>query len=258
MESVLNLLREDGVTHVGCATDHVIRSWRNDRYAGYKTEAGMPPELLAQFGLVEDALRALGLVVWAMVEFEADDAIGAAAARFADDPAVERVVILSPDKDMAQCVREDGRVVSLRPAPRPAHRRGRGAREVRRLPGQHPRLPGPRRRQRRRLSRPAGLGGRVGRRRAAPATATSRTIPTPGLAVGPGRARRRRRWRRCCGTRQADAFLFRELARLRLDAPVPQTLDDLRWHGVPRPAFEALVDRLGARHLFGRVPRWAA
>ncbi len=113
VESVLSLLREDGVTHIGCATDHVIRSWRNERYAGYKTEAGMPPELLAQFGLVEDALRALGLVVWPMVEFEADDGLAAAAARFAEHPLVERVVILSPDKDMAQCVRQDGRVLTF-------------------------------------------------------------------------------------------------------------------------------------------------
>ena len=113
VDSVLSLLREDGVTHLGCATDHVIRSWRNERYPGYKTDEGMPPELLGQFPLVEEALRALGVIVWPMVDFEADDGLAAAAARFADDPAVERVVILSPDKDMAQCVREDGRVVTF-------------------------------------------------------------------------------------------------------------------------------------------------
>jgi 5'-3' exonuclease len=112
IESTLALVRDEGVTHLGCATDHVIRSWRNDRFVGYKTEAGMPPELLAQFPLAEEALEAIGVVLWPMVEFEADDALGAAASRFADDPAVERVVILSPDKDMAQCVREDGRVVT--------------------------------------------------------------------------------------------------------------------------------------------------
>ena len=86
VESVLSLLREDGVTHLGCATDHVIRSWRNDRYPGYKTDEGMPPELLAQFELVEEALRALGVVVWPMVEFEADDGLAAAAARFVGPP----------------------------------------------------------------------------------------------------------------------------------------------------------------------------
>ena len=110
---MLRLLRDPGVTHLGCATDHVIRSWRNERYAGYKTEAGMPPEILAQFELAEEALRAIGLVVWPMVEFEADDALATAAARWADSPGVERVVILSPDKDLAQCVRLDGRVVAF-------------------------------------------------------------------------------------------------------------------------------------------------
>ena len=83
VESVLSLLRDDGVTHLGCATDHVIWSWRNERYDGYKTDEGMPPELLAQFELVEQALRAVGVVVWPMVEFEADDGLAAAAARFA-------------------------------------------------------------------------------------------------------------------------------------------------------------------------------
>ena len=89
VESTLSLFREDGVTHLGAATDHVIRSWRNDRFAGYKTDAGMPPELLAQFPLVETALEAIGVVLWPMVEFEADDALGAAAARWAEDPALD-------------------------------------------------------------------------------------------------------------------------------------------------------------------------
>ena len=111
LESVLYLLREDGVTHLGCASDHVIESWRNARWPGYKTSAGVPVELKAQFALAEAALRALGVVVWPMVEWEADDALGTAAARWAESPEVERVVIMTPDKDMAQCVREDGRVV---------------------------------------------------------------------------------------------------------------------------------------------------
>ena len=112
VESVLSLLREDGVTHLGCATDHVIWSWRNERYGGYKTDEGMPPELLAQFPLVEEALRALGVVVWPMVEFEADDALAAGAARWAERFDVERVNLCSPDKDMAQCVQGD-RVVMV-------------------------------------------------------------------------------------------------------------------------------------------------
>jgi 5'-3' exonuclease len=103
MWSVLQLL-EEGVTHLGVATDHVIESFRNDLWPGYKSSEGMPPELLAQFPLVEEALGALGVVVFPMVELEADDALAAAAATAAADPRVEQVVIMTPDKDLAQCV----------------------------------------------------------------------------------------------------------------------------------------------------------
>jgi 5'-3' exonuclease len=94
-----------GVTHMGVATDHVIESFRNDLWPGYKTGEGVEPDLLAQFPLLEEALSALGIVVWPMVEFEADDALAAAAAAAANDPRVERVIICTPDKDLAQCVR---------------------------------------------------------------------------------------------------------------------------------------------------------
>ena len=104
VEQLCYLLREQGGTHVGCATDRVIESFRNDLYPGYKTSAGMPPELLAQFPIAEQAIEALGVTLWPMVEFEADDAIAAAAGRFAADPAVERILICTPDKDMAQLV----------------------------------------------------------------------------------------------------------------------------------------------------------
>ena len=103
-DQLLYLLREEGATHVGCATDRVIESFRNDLFPGYKSSAGMPPELLTQFPIAEAALAALGIVLWPMVEFEADDAIAAAAVRFAPDPAVEKVLICTPDKDMAQLV----------------------------------------------------------------------------------------------------------------------------------------------------------
>ncbi len=109
--TLLALLRDEGATHVGCATDHVIRSFRNELYPGYKTEAGMPPELLAQFPLAERAMEALGLVVWPMVEFEADDALAAAASRWGEWPGVDQVLICTPDKDLAQCVRGE-RVVT--------------------------------------------------------------------------------------------------------------------------------------------------
>ena len=101
--SMLGLL-EDGATHVGIATDHLIESFRNDLWPGYKTSAGMPPELLSQFPLLEEALVAAGFVVFPMVEFEADDALGAAAVVAAADPAVDQVLICTPDKDLGQCV----------------------------------------------------------------------------------------------------------------------------------------------------------
>ena len=101
--SVLGML-EGGATHIGVATDHVIESFRNDLWVGYKSSAGVPEELLAQFGLVEEGLIALGVTIWPMVEMEADDALGSAAAVAADDPRVEKVFICTPDKDLGQAV----------------------------------------------------------------------------------------------------------------------------------------------------------
>ncbi|OLC06244.1 MAG: flap endonuclease [Gemmatimonadetes bacterium 13_1_40CM_66_11] len=101
--SVLGML-EGGATHLGVATDHVIESFRNDLWAGYKTSEGIEPELLAQFHPLEDALRAMGVVVWAMEEFEADDALAAAARLAAASPDVEQVIVCTPDKDLSQCV----------------------------------------------------------------------------------------------------------------------------------------------------------
>ena len=117
-------LLDDGATHVGVATDHIIESFRNELWPGYKTSAGMPPELLAQFVPLEEALVALGVTNWAMVEWEADDALAAAAAVAAADDRVELAVIVTPDKDLGQCVRgrprravrpPQRRVVSTRP-----------------------------------------------------------------------------------------------------------------------------------------------
>src|SRR5246500_5766988 len=109
--SVLAMIN-GGATHVGVATDHVIESFRNDLWPGYKTGAGIDPDLLAQFPLLEEALSAAGIVVWPMIEFEADDALAAGAAAAARDPRVDRVIICTPDKDLAQCVRGT-RVVQL-------------------------------------------------------------------------------------------------------------------------------------------------
>lgn len=111
LASIHGLVR-DGATHVGVATDHVIESFRNGLWAGYKTGEGIDPDLFAQFPLLEEALAAAGIVVWPMVEFEADDALAAAAAAAAADPRVERAIICTPDKDLAQCVRGT-RIVQL-------------------------------------------------------------------------------------------------------------------------------------------------
>jgi len=110
--SMLSIL-EGGATHVGIATDHVIESFRNDLLASYKTGAGIDPALRSQFTLLEDTLSAVGFCVWPMVEFEADDAMGAAAKVAATDPRVDRVMLCTPDKDLGQCVTEDGRIVQF-------------------------------------------------------------------------------------------------------------------------------------------------
>jgi len=111
LASVLGMIR-DGATHIAVATDHVIESFRNELWPGYKTSAGVEPELLAQFPLLEEVLSAAGLVVWPMVEFEADDALAAAAVAAARNSRVERLIICTPDKDLAQCVR-GSRIVQL-------------------------------------------------------------------------------------------------------------------------------------------------
>src|SRR4029453_1407997 len=107
MRSILMLLTSPGVTHVGVAFDHVIESFRNDLYTGYKTSEGVDPNLLAQFPLAEEAVSALGVVVWPMVEFEADDAIASAVKRFKKNKSVEQIIIGSPDKDVSQLVTGD-------------------------------------------------------------------------------------------------------------------------------------------------------
>ena len=112
IQTLLSLLRQDDVTHVGCAFDHVIESFRNRLFPGYKTGEGVPEDLMGQFTLAERAAASLGIVVWPMEEFEADDAIATAASRWWDAPGVEQVVICSPDKDLMQMAR-DSRVVSL-------------------------------------------------------------------------------------------------------------------------------------------------
>lgn len=255
IQSTLSLLREDGVTHLGCASDHVIRSWRNARWPGYKTEAGVPQELLAQFDLAEAALRAVGVVVWPMVEYEADDALATGAARWADGPEVERVVIMTPDKDMAQCVREDDRVV-LYDRRKRAFVDADGVRarfgvspasipDFLALVGDaadgYPGIPGWGK-----LSAAAVLT-RYAHLEDIPDSVVRWDLRVRGAATLAASLRDHRE----------QALLFRELATLVADVPMAESLDDLRWRGVPRAPFEAMAERLGQPKLIERVHRWA-
>jgi 5'-3' exonuclease len=250
--SILGLL-EGGATHVGVATDHVIESFRNGLWADYKTGEGMDPLLYAQFEPLEEALRALGVVVWAMVEFEADDALAAAAAMAAADPRVEQVVICSPDKDLAQCVR-DGRIVQL----------DRRTREVRdeaavekkfgvppasipdwlALVGDsadgYPGLPGwgPR--------SAAAVLARYRHLEHIPGLATEWDVPVRGAA----------RLAATLVEQRERARLFRDLATLRADAPIGVDVDGLRWTG-PRGDLAAWSERLGPPSLQERAARLA-
>lgn len=236
LRSLLALLGEPGVTHVAVAFDHVIESFRNDLYPGYKTGDGIDPKLWAQFWPAEDACRALGLAVWPMIEFECDDALATAAARFAADPRVEQVVICSPDKDLAQCVRgthvvcldrmrkkvldEAGVRVKFGVAPAsipdwlalvgdtadgyPGIPRW-GAKSASAVLGAHPHL------------------------EEIPDDWRAWAVPVRGaaaLAVS-------------LAEHRADAMLFRQLATLRLDAPLAESLDDLRWRGADTSALAA-------------------
>jgi 5''-3'' exonuclease (including N-terminal domain of PolI) len=258
IDQLLYLLREEGATHVGCATDHVIESFRNDMFPGYKSSAGMPPELLAQFPIAEDAIRALGLVVWPMVEFEADDAIAAACKRFASDPAVEQVLICTPDKDMAQLV-DDERVVLLDRRRRitydePAVMVKWGVSpsaipDWLALVGDssdgYPGLPGWG------AKSAAAVLARYGSLEEIPGKASWWDVKS--LRGAPILAQTlRERW--------DEVLLYRSLARLRTTddgVVIPQeTVDALRWHGVPRAEWLALCDRLGLEQYAARPHRW--
>jgi 5'-3' exonuclease len=252
--SLLTLLRDEGATHVGCATDHVIRSFRNDLYPGYKTDAGVPRELLDQFELAERAVDAIGLVVWPMVEFEADDALATAAARWAGAPGVERTYICTPDKDLAQCVSTDRVVVRDRLRDRTLDEAGVAARwgvppasipDYLALVGDSadgfPGLPGWG------AKSTAAVLGRFGHLEEIPADPGKWHVTVRSPAVL--NATLRAQWQ--------DAMLFRRLATLRTDAPLPQRdPDELLWRGARRTAFTALCEELGQPRLAERPHIW--
>jgi 5'-3' exonuclease len=251
--SILGML-EDGATHLGVATDHVIESFRNLLWPGYKTGEGLDPLLYAQFQPLEDALGALGVVVWPMVDFEADDALAAAAVLAATDDRVDRVIVCTPDKDLAQCVRGD-RIVQL----------DRRTRELRNeslvrqkfgvppssipdwlaLVGDsadgYPGLPGWGARS------SATVLARYQHLEQIPELATEWDVPVRGaMRLAATLVEQRER-----------VLLFRELATLRTDAPIDADVDALRWLG-PRAEFAACAERLGTPALHQRASVLAA
>jgi len=253
--TLLALLRDEGATHVACAHDRVIRSFRNDLWPGYKTEAGVPADLLAQFPVAEEAITALGIPLWAMVELEADDALATAALRFAADPAVTQVLVCTPDKDLAQVVRGE-RVVLL------DRRRGLvyGDAGVRAKWGVRPSaipdwlalvgdaadgfpgLPG---------FGAVGASAVLGAFDSLEGVLAAPPSTWPARVRGAGRlaATLREQWR--------DALLFRELATLRLDAPLPErAAEELRWAGAERTAWEGFCARWELPGLLRRPHRW--
>lgn len=251
---LLMLLAQPEVRHIACAFDHVIPSFRNELYPGYKTGAGVDPRLLAQFDLAEELVAALGVVVWPMVEFEADDAIATAAARFAPDPSVEQIVICSPDKDLAQLVSgsrivcwdrrreivldEAGVIQKFGVPPRSIPDWlalvGDAADGFPGIPGWGEKSA-------------AAVLARFGHLEQIP--------PEPqtwGLPAG-----RAARLAESLLQQQQDAQLFRQLATLRLDVPLRETLADLEWLGAT-PRLREVCARLGDEQTPKRVPRWRA
>jgi 5'-3' exonuclease len=242
--SILGMINA-GATHVGVATDHVIESFRNDLWPGYKTGAGIDPDLLSQFPLLEEALGALGVAVWPMVEFEADDALAAAAELAARDPRVDRVVICTPDKDLAQSVRGT-RVVQM-------DRRTRTVRDEDGVKAKfgvapasipdylalvgdaadgYPGLPGWG------AKSTAGVLARFARLEDIPddwRTWNANVMSPASLS-------------RTLLRERDHAFLFRRLATLRTDIPLFDNVDALQWKG-PTPGFAALAARLDAANL---------
>jgi 5'-3' exonuclease len=254
MSSLLALLHDkaEAVSHIAVAFDNPIRSFRNRLFAGYKTEEGVPAELLAQFDLVEEAVRALGVTVWSMKDHEADDALATAAARWAGK--VEQVRLLTPDKDLGQCVRgkqvvqvdrrqekeldEDAvrAKLGVPPASIPDLLAlvGDAADGIPGLPGFGEKGA-------------SALLSVYGHLEAIPEDPNSWTVRPRGAEKLAATLREHRK----------DALLYKKLATVVTDAPLKETLEQLAWAGVPRAPFERMCDRLGLTTLKSRPKRWA-
>ena len=248
LTSVLSMI-ERGATHIGVATDHVVESFRNDLYPGYKTSEGVAPALLSQFPVLEEALEAMGIVVWPMVEYEADDALASAAAKAAQDDRVRQVLICTPDKDLSQCV-VGTRVVQL-------DRRRQILRDETGIVAKFGVNP---------QSIPDylavvgdsadGFPGLAGWGEKAAALVLSQyphleDIPKDWQAWHSS-IKKARSLSESLFNAWNDALLFRTLATLRLDVPVFDTVEDLLWVG-PRPSFEEHCQRMKSSDLLRRV-----
>src|ERR1700724_157298 len=248
LTSVLSMI-EGGATHIGVATDHVVESFRNDLYPGYKTSEGVPPELLSQFPILEEALEAMGVVVWPMVYYEADDALASAAVKAAQDGRVRQVLICTPDKDLSQCVvgtrivqldrrrdtlRDEAGVVAkfgIKPQSIPDYLAVVGD-SADGFPG----VPG---------------WGTKGAALTLSQYPHLKDIPKDSQEW-PHSVRKAQLLSESLFAAWNDALLFRTLATLRLDVPVFDTIADLSWDG-PRPNFEEYCQPMKAPDLLRRA-----
>ncbi|MCY3578837.1 MAG: flap endonuclease [bacterium] len=254
VHSMLQLL-DDGATHVGIATDQVIESFRNELWPGYKTGEGVPPELMGQFPLVEEALAAAGFCVWPMGYHEADDALGAAAKKAALDPEVEQVLICTPDKDLAQCVTEDGRIVQYDRRQQKLIDHDGVVDKFGVAPESIPdylALVG---------DTADGFPGLPGWGARSTATVLSHYRHLENIPDAVGQWEVSIRGSAKLATTLAEnrelALLFRRIATIDDAAPTFDQLEDLAWAG-PTPEFPEIIGRLGGDHLIERAEKLTA
>jgi len=255
LRSLLMLVTSPGVTHVGVAFDHVIESFRNDLFAGYKTGEGVDPNLLAQFPLAEEAVAALGVVVWSMVEFEADDALGTAVRLFKKNRSVEQILICSPDKDLAQLV--DGKRIVCWDRRRDLIIDEAAVVEKFGVPPQ---------------SMPDwlalvgdsadGYPGIPGWGAKSAALVLSHYKHMEAIPDDPGKwkvnsisAGRAASLATSLAQRREEALLYKQLATVRADVPIQEKLSDLKWQGAYKRLME-FCHRLGDEKIPLRIPRW--
>ena len=254
LQSLLYLLREDKVTHIGCAFDHVVQSFRNQMFAGYKTGEGTPEDLFAQFELAERAVAALGIVVWPMIEFEADDALATAATVCSQLSAVEQVVICSPDKDLAQMVVGDSVVCYDRRREMVMDEAGvvekfgvspKSIPDLLALTGDAadgiPGIP------RWGAKTSSNLLARYEHIENIPSDASDWDVQVRGAA---GAAE-------SLNAHTSEARLYKELATLRTDVPMDASLESLEWKGVDREKYLSLCEDLGFGRLANLPHRWS-